>query len=74
VGVVSMDLAAVNVTGIEDVCVGDIATIYGPDSAGTATSPKVTTQDASDVARLLGTKTSDVLCMLGKRVPRIYLR
>jgi alanine racemase len=74
VGVVSMDLAAVNVTGIEDVCVGDIATIYGPDSAGAGTSPKVTTQDASDVARLLGTKTSDVLCMLGKRVPRIYLR
>lgn len=72
-GIVSMDLAAVDVTSIEDVRVGDIATIYGPDSAGAGTSLEAATQDASDVARLLGTKASDVLCMLGKRVPRIYL-
>ena len=72
-GLVSMDLAAVDVTSIEDVRVGDIATIYGPDSAGAGTSLEAATQDASDVARLLGTRTSDVLCMLGKRVPRIYL-
>jgi alanine racemase len=72
-GIVSMDLAAVDITSIEDVRVGDIATIYGPDCAGARTSPAAAKQDASDVARLLGTKTSDVLCMLGKRVPRIYL-
>lgn len=73
VGNVSMDLAAVDVTSIEDVRVGDIATIYGPDSVGAGTSPEAATQDASDVARLLGTRASDVLCMLGKRVTRIYL-
>lgn len=73
VGIVSMDLATADVTSIEDVRVGDIATIYGPDSAGAGASPEVATQDASDVARLLRTRASDVLCMLGKRVPRIYL-
>jgi alanine racemase len=72
-GIVSMDLAAVDVTSIEDVCVGDIATIYGPDAAGEGTSLETATQDASDLARLLGTKASEVLCTLGKRVPRIYL-
>ena len=73
VGNVSMDLAAVDVTPIKDACVGDVATIYGPDSTGTETSPSAATQDASDVARMLGTRTADLLCMLGKRVPRIYL-
>lgn len=72
VGIVSMDLAAIDVTGIDGVSIGDVATIYGPDSGIAGTSPNGT-QDASDVARLLGTRTSDVLCMLGKRVPRIYL-
>ena len=65
VGIVSMDLAMVDVTGIEGVAVGDIATIYGKDGDSA--------QYASDVARQLGTVTSDVLCALGKRVPRFYL-
>ena len=65
VGIVSMDLAMVDVTGIEGASVGDIATIYGAD--GNAN------QFASDVARQLGSVTSDVLCALGKRVPRFYL-
>jgi len=65
VGIVSMDLAMVDVTGIEGVGVGDIATIYGKDGDAE--------QYASDVARQLGTVTSDVLCALGKRVPRFYL-
>lgn len=73
VGIVSMDLTAVDVTSIEDACVGDVATIYGPDPTVTAASPRGATQDASDVARMLGTRASDLLCMLGKRVPRIYL-
>lgn len=69
VGIVSMDLTAIDVTGIEGVQIGDVATLYGrPESA---TSPQ---QDASDVARLLGTVTSDILCAISKRVPRIYVQ
>jgi len=66
VGAISMDLAMVDLTGIEDVQVGDVATIYGSDGAAA--------QYASDVARDLGTVTSDLLCALGPRVPRFYLR
>ena len=65
VGIVSMDLAMVNVTGVEGASLGDIATIYGTD--GNAT------QFASELARQLGTVTSDVLSALGTRVPRFYL-
>ncbi len=65
VGVVSMDLAMVDVTGIEGVALGDVATIYGADGPAE--------QYVSDVAGSLGTVTSDLLCALGKRVPRFYL-
>jgi len=46
---------------------GDVATIYGSDGPG---GPAVW---ASDVARLLGSVTSDLLCAVGSRVPRFYL-
>jgi alanine racemase len=65
VGTVSMDLAAADVTEIPDVRLGDVATIYGADGAAS--------QQVSDVARLLGTVTSDLCCALGPRVPRFYL-
>lgn len=68
VGIVSMDLTAIDVTGIEGVEIGDIATIYGRQDSSSAPA-----QDASDVARLLGTVTSDVLCGISKRVPRIFV-
>jgi len=65
VGAISMDLAMVDVTGIQDARVGDVATIYGADGPAA--------QYASDVAHELGTVTSDILCALGRRVPRFYL-
>jgi len=65
VGIVSMDLATVEVTGIEGVALGDVATIYGADGPAE--------QYVSDVASGLGTVTSDLLCALGRRVPRFYL-
>ena len=44
--------------------VGDVVTIYGQDGCSIY---------ANDVARELGTVTSDLLCAIGKRVPRFYL-
>ena len=64
-GTISMDLSMVDVTGIEGVSVGDVATMYGSDGQ--------LAQYASDVAHELGTVTSDLLCALGWRVPRFYL-
>jgi len=65
VGTVSMDLAMVDVTGMPGVRLGDVATIFGAEGS--------VSQYVSDVARDLGTVTSDLLCGLGQRVPRFYL-
>ena len=65
VGAISMDLTTLDVTDVPGVKLGDIVTIYGTDG-----------KDAmivSDIAREIGTVTSDLLCALGRRVPRYYL-
>ena len=66
VGVVSMDLSMVDVTEVPGAAVGDIATIYGQDGDAAI--------HVNQVARQIGTVTSDLLCALGRRVPRFYLR
>lgn len=66
VGVVSMDLSMVDVTEVTGAGVGDVVTIFGSDGKRRI-SP-------FSVARELGTVTSDLLCSLGKRVPRHYTR
>jgi alanine racemase len=65
IGTVSMDLTTADVTGIASARVGDIATIYGTDGA--------TTQSVPDVAKIANTASADLLCALGKRVPRFYV-
>jgi alanine racemase len=65
VGTVSMDLTTLDVTTLPDVKLGDIVTIYGKDGSDSII--------VSDVAREIGTVTSDLLCALGRRVPRYYL-
>lgn len=65
VGTVSMDLTTADVTDIPGVAVGDVATFYGAD--GNAA------QYVSEVARQVGTVTSELCCALGTRVPRFYL-
>lgn len=65
VGIVSMDVTMIDVTDIPGVQVGDRATIYGTD--GQHTLP------ANQVAREIGTVTSDLLCAVTQRVPRLYV-
>ena len=65
VGIVSMDVTMIDVTDVPDVVVGDVATFYGTD--GERVLP------ANLVARGIGTVTSDLLCAVSARVPRIYL-
>lgn len=65
VGTISMDLTMLDVTTIPDVAVGDIVTIYGKDGDAQIS--------VSDVAREINTVTSELLCALGRRVPRYYL-
>jgi alanine racemase len=65
IGIVSMDVTMIDLTDVPGVEIGDVATIYGTD--GKASHP------AHLVARSIGTVTSDLLCMVSQRVPRVYV-
>jgi alanine racemase len=65
VGIVSMDVTMIDVTDVEGAETGDVVTIYGTD--GEYAHP------ANEVARAIGTVTSDLLCAVTARVPRVYV-
>ena len=65
VGIVSMDVTMIDVTEVDGVAVGEVVTIYGTD--GEHLHP------ANAVARAIGTVTSDLLCAVTARVPRVYV-
>lgn len=65
IGAISMDLSAVDVTDVADVKIGDVVTIYGRDGEACV--------QTDQIAREIGTVTSDLLCALGRRVPRFYV-
>jgi alanine racemase len=65
VGIVSMDVSMVDLTDVAGAQWGDAVTIYGKD--GEQVHP------ANRIARSIGTVTSDLLCAVSQRVPRIYL-
>jgi len=65
VGIISMDVTMADVTDVPNVALGDIATIYGSDGDQVLA--------ANLVARSIGTVTSDLLCAVSARVPRIYV-
>jgi alanine racemase len=64
VGAISMDLTMVDITDVPEAGLGDVVTLFGVDGERRI-SP-------FSVARELGTVTSDLLCSVGKRVPRHY--
>jgi alanine racemase len=66
VGIVSMDVTMIDVTDVPGVEIGDVATFYGVD--GKHVRP------ANVIARSIGTVTSDLLCAVSQRVPRIYFQ
>jgi alanine racemase len=65
VGIVSMDVTMIDITDVEGAEIGDVATIHGTD--GKKMLP------ANRVARSIGTVTSDLLCAVSQRVPRLYV-
>jgi alanine racemase len=65
VGIVSMDVTMIDATDVPGAEIGDVVTIYGVD--GEYTHP------ANQVARGIGTVTSDLLCAVSVRVPRLYV-
>ena len=65
VGTISMDLTTLDLTDVPEAVLGDVVTIYGKDGDAAI--------EVSEVAREIGTVTSDLLCALGRRVPKFYV-
>ncbi|HEY6385871.1 MAG TPA: alanine racemase [Candidatus Acidoferrum sp.] len=64
VGIISMDVTMIDVTEVSGVELGDVVTIYGSDGKHV--------RAANVIARSIGTVTSDLLCAVSQRVPRLY--
>ena len=65
VGKICMDQCMIDVTDIEDVKVGDEVVLFGYGKEG---YPHV-----DEVAEKLGTINYEIVCMVGRRVPRVYI-
>ena len=65
VGRVCMDLIMVDVTGIPGVSKGDEAILIGRQGEERIT--------ADEIAKKIGSIPYEVLCLIGKRVPRVYI-
>jgi alanine racemase len=66
VGIISMDVTMIDVTDVPGAEIGDVVTIYGSD--GEHVRP------ANVIARSIGTVTSDLLCSVSQRVPRVHFQ
>ncbi len=64
-GRVCMDMTMIDVTDIIDVEINDEAVLMGSQGGEAIT--------ADDIARLTNTISYEVLCSIGKRVPRVYI-
>ena len=66
IGNVCMDQFMVDITDIEDVNIGDEAILLGSDGD--------VKFDADDMAKILNTLSYEVLCLIGRRAPRVYIK
>jgi alanine racemase len=66
VGNICMDQCMIDLTDIGDVKVGDDVILMG--------SQGDVTMDGNDIGALLGTIVNEVVCMVGRRVPRVYIK
>ncbi|MFS0750027.1 alanine racemase [Oceanobacillus sp. 1P07AA] len=66
VGRICMDQSMVDVTDMENVGLDDVITIFGESSEGYV--------PMEEVAKLMGTIHYETACLIGKRVPRVYIR
>lgn len=66
VGRVCMDQLMLDVSNIGGVHEGDIVTVFGTDDKETVT--------VDELADLIGTINYEIICLIGKRVPRVYVK
>ncbi|MBA1334281.1 MAG: Alanine racemase [Firmicutes bacterium] len=65
-GNICMDQCMIDVTGIQGVEVGDEVVLMGEQGGKSIT--------AEDLAGILGTINYEIVCMISKRVPRVYIK
>lgn len=66
VGKICMDQCMIDITHIKDIKVGEEVILIGEDG-----NNKITAEEIGD---LIGTISYEILCVLGKRVPRVYIK
>jgi alanine racemase len=66
IGNICMDQCMIDITDIEGVEIGDEVILIGSDG--------YLKYDADDIASEIGTINYEVLCMISKRVPRVYIK
>lgn len=66
VGRVCMDQLMLDVTGIDGVCEGVPVTVFGRENGLT-----ISVEELADTG---GTVSYEIICLIGKRVPRIYIK
>jgi len=66
VGRICMDQCMIDVTGIEDVKVGDEVVLFGKQGDGFI--------HIDELAEKLGTINYEIVCMISKRIPRVYIK
>lgn len=64
VGRICMDQCMIDVTNADNINVDDVVTIMGEDGGACIS--------ASDLASYMGTINYEIVCLIGKRIPRIY--
>jgi len=65
IGRISMDMCTIDVSHIPDCQVGDVVTLMGKDGLEEIT--------ANDIAARFNTISYEILCMVGKRAPRVFI-
>jgi alanine racemase len=66
VGRICMDQCMIDVTGIDNVNVGDEVVLFGKQDGNFI--------HIDELANKLGTINYEIVCMIGKRVPRVYIK
>ena len=62
IGRICMDQCMINVTNVNNINVGDEVIVFGPD-----------TVTADTLASWIGTINYEIVCMISKRIPRVYI-
>jgi len=65
VGRICMDMCMFDVTDVDSVCKGDTIILFGGDSSSYV--------PVEQLAKEMGSISYEILCMVGKRIPRVYV-